>query len=176
MLGGSREKSRKLITLQGLGMFRSLLVSKDVNEKRKKNFSLAAKMVNQRIESGGDSRGDFWDRVLIKSVDDNAAGEGMSREEMLNNASVLILAGAETSATTPSGATYLLLKNPEKMKILTDEIRTTFTSDNEIGVWQCRNNHKEILLTFLSRCVLGEPVELYAGRAGRNDEIVPSGP
>ncbi|KAH7120708.1 putative cytochrome P450 [Dactylonectria macrodidyma] len=48
------------------------------------------------------------------------------------NANVLIIAGSETTATLLAGATYLLLKNPEAMKKLTAEVRSTFRSDDEM--------------------------------------------
>lgn len=58
----------------------------------------------------------------------------MSLDEMVNNTSVLVLGGAETSATTLSGTTYLLLKNPSVMKKLQQEIRSSFKSSDEIGM------------------------------------------
>lgn len=41
---------------------------------------------------------------------------------LMNCKAVLVLAGAETSATTLSGTTYLLLKHPAVMERLTKEI------------------------------------------------------
>ena len=57
----------------------------------------------------------------------------MVKEEMINNAAVLVLGGAETSASTLSAATYLLLQNPESMKKLVKEVRSTFKSSADIG-------------------------------------------
>ena len=65
----------------------------------------------------------------------------MSVDEMVNNTSVLVLGGAETSATTLSGTTYLLLKNPSVMKKLQQEIRSSFKSSEEIGMPRPRSNH-----------------------------------
>ena len=48
------------------------------------------------------------------------------------NASVLIIAGSETTSTLLSGITYLLLRNPEQLERLTDEVRSSFKSDDEI--------------------------------------------
>lgn len=69
---------------------------------RRRNYSYAGDRLEQRMELGG-ARGDFWDRIIIKSVDDNKAGEGMSKPEMLSNAAVLVLGGSETSSTALSG-------------------------------------------------------------------------
>lgn len=65
----------------------------------------------------------------------------MSVDEMVNNTSVLVLGGAETSATTLSGTTYLLLKNPFVMKTLQQEIRSSFKSSEEIGMTRPSSNH-----------------------------------
>ncbi|USW48351.1 Putative cytochrome P450 [Septoria linicola] len=104
-------------------------------EGRKKNFMLASQLTKKRAAYGGEPRGDFWDQVLIKSEGDNASGEGMSIAEMTNNAGVLVLGGAETSATTLRAATYLLLKHPDVMERLLEENRTTFKTDDEINVY-----------------------------------------
>jgi len=48
------------------------------------------------------------------------------------NASALIVAGSETTATLLCGVTYLLLTNPGALKKVTEEVRSTFTSDEEI--------------------------------------------
>jgi cytochrome P450 len=50
------------------------------------------------------------------------------------NAQTFLIAGSETTATTLSGATYLLAKNPEVYAKLVDEIRSRFTSQAEITI------------------------------------------
>lgn len=57
---------------------------------------------------------------------------GMSIDELRENASILILAGSETSATGLAGMFYLLCTNPSKMQKLTSEIRGAFNSETEI--------------------------------------------
>jgi cytochrome P450 len=52
--------------------------------------------------------------------------------DLRSNASVLILAGSETTSTLLSGLTYLLLRNPHVLKKLTDEVRSSFSSEEEI--------------------------------------------
>lgn len=48
------------------------------------------------------------------------------------NAATLVVGGSETTAALLSGVTHLLLKNPEAMKKLTDEVRSSFQSEDEI--------------------------------------------
>ena len=56
----------------------------------------------------------------------------MTPLELRANSSTLIIAGSETTATTLTGTTYLLLRNPEKLAKLVHEIRSTFSSEDEI--------------------------------------------
>lgn len=58
----------------------------------------------------------------------------MTDEELDSNASILIVAGSETTATALSGATYLLTTNPVRMAKLVQEIRTTFKDEAEINI------------------------------------------
>lgn len=53
-------------------------------------------------------------------------------EEMTAHASTLIIAGGETTATTLAAAMFYLLKDPRVTKKLTREIRSSFTSYEEI--------------------------------------------
>lgn len=45
-----------------------------------------------------------------------------------------MIAGSETSATTLAGATYLLLSNPEALRRLQEEVRSSFGSSSEINI------------------------------------------
>jgi cytochrome P450 len=58
--------------------------------------------------------------------------QNFSFEKYCSNALVMTLAGSETLATTLSGATYLLLENPETLDKLAEEVRTAFGSADEI--------------------------------------------
>jgi cytochrome P450 len=53
-------------------------------------------------------------------------------DNLVMNASVLIVAGSETTATVLSGVTYLLLRYPDKLAKLTDEVRSAFESEDDI--------------------------------------------
>lgn len=83
------------------------------------------------------------------------------------DASVLVVAGAETTATTLSAAMYLLLSNPNKMSKLLAEVRGTFKNDNEITVETV--NQLEFMLACLDEAMrLFPPVPIGLPR------IVPS--
>lgn len=58
----------------------------------------------------------------------------ISFEQLGSNAFILVLAGSETTATTLSGATYLLLTQPDALEKLAREVRSAFTSADEINI------------------------------------------
>jgi len=97
-----------ILRFHELGFLMPRLVPKKAQESWARNDRFTEDRVRAQMELGG-IRGDFWDQVVIKSADDNAGGERMSHEDMLNNAVTLVLGGAETGSTALSGATYLLL-------------------------------------------------------------------
>lgn len=57
----------------------------------------------------------------------------MTREEIHGNANLLIGAGSETTATALSATTYFLGSHPLVLAKLTNEVRTTFASEDEIN-------------------------------------------
>jgi averantin hydroxylase len=105
------------------------LVPKRLRKFREENMRLNEAQIEERIQLGA-GRGDFWNTVIEKS--DFEKGTGMAKNEMVANASILVLAGSETTATLLSGATYLLLKNPGVLEKLNAEVRNTFKNEAEI--------------------------------------------
>lgn len=92
----------------------------------------------------------------------------MTTDEMVSNASLLILAGSETTATLLSGTTYLLLKHPDVMAKLVMEIRTTFTSNEEIDLFSV--SKLEYMLT-----VLDETMRFYPPVPTIPNRVTPRG-
>lgn len=81
----------------------------------------------KRMELGGTSkRGleDFFGHMIRKN--------SITVTEMQSQARTLILAGSETTATLLTGLTYYLLRNPECLAKLQQEIRGAFNSLDEI--------------------------------------------
>ncbi|KAJ5991615.1 isotrichodermin C-15 hydroxylase [Penicillium canescens] len=112
--------------LLGLLAPRSLIDAKDNHEK------LTVEKVDARIEKSND-RPDFFANILKHQ---NTEKE-FPRGKLYSNASFIIVAGSETVATILSGATYLLLKNPNALAKLQREVRTAFNSDEEINMDTC---------------------------------------
>ncbi|KAH8809305.1 cytochrome P450 4F3 omega-hydroxylase [Xylogone sp. PMI_703] len=106
-----------------------MLAPKKAMEVRDTHTAMSKEKVHRRIELDVD-RKDFWSYILARKDE----GVGMSTHEMEVNAATLIIAGSETISTTCSGVCYHLCKNPALMKQLSDEIRGTFQSEDEINM------------------------------------------
>ena len=61
-------------------------------------------------------------------------GSALSQAEIDSNASLMTTAGSETTATLLSAATWLLLKNPDIMQKVKDEIRGKFKTYEDISL------------------------------------------
>lgn len=95
---------------------------------RKEFFASAQQLVTTRLEADTD-RPDFFSFILKNQEKDKRA---LTREEMNSNSRTLLMVGSETTATTLSGATFLLLMNPDVYTSLVKEICTAFTRDEDI--------------------------------------------
>ncbi|KAK1984934.1 cytochrome P450 [Colletotrichum cereale] len=98
-------------------------------ERRLQHQDMTMQKLVRRIELGEREgpRADLIEGLLRKKEEWN-----LSLTQLDGNTSILIIAGSETTATLLSGVTYLLLKNPEKMRKLVREVRTAFKREEEI--------------------------------------------
>ncbi|KAL7944168.1 cytochrome P450 [Trichoderma barbatum] len=134
-------------------------------EQRAINAARNEQKMNERIRQGTE-RGDFWDKVIEKS--DFEKGTGMTKDEMINNGSIMVLGGSETTATLLSGTTYMLLKHPEVMQKLVDEVRGAFKSEHEIDLISV--GRLDYMLA-----VLDEGLRMYPPTPNIGNRIVPPG-
>jgi len=88
------------------------------------------KLIDRRTKLGA-SRPDFMSRVLEHNRDD---GTGITRDEINATMALLVVAGSETTATLLSGCLYLLLRNPDKLNKLREEILAEFQSADDITI------------------------------------------
>jgi cytochrome P450 len=96
----------------------------------------------------------------------NHPKERLTKNEIDSNANITIVAGSETTASTLAGCTYLLLKNPDKLKKLIDEIRGKFTNASEVTIAAVSE------LPYL-HAVLTEALRFYPPNASGFMRIVP---
>lgn len=125
------------------------LIPKSLIAAKESFDNLTKEMVDERVKKSND-RPDFFANILKH----NSTAKGFSHGELYSNTSILIIAGSETTATLLSGATYLLMRNPEVMAKLQEEIWGTFKSDAEINLESCNN------LRYIN-AVLTEALRLY---------------
>ncbi|EME49135.1 hypothetical protein DOTSEDRAFT_68006 [Dothistroma septosporum NZE10] len=98
-----------------------------VRRKQAEHWNHSKDRVDRRLEKVPD-RPDLWSKILVKS----SGPDGLTLEEHRGMASLFMLAGTETTATALSGVTYYLLRNPEYMRKLTNEIRAAHASFDDV--------------------------------------------
>ncbi|KAK7991067.1 cytochrome P450 [Apiospora arundinis] len=115
---------------------------------RDEHQKLTREKLMQRMELGAE-RPDFLEGLIRKK---DELDLDMMKLQM--NASLLIVAGSETTATLLSGATFLLLTNPDALAKLTAEVRSTFADDADITLSSVSS------LTYMLAC-LDESLRRY---------------
>lgn len=112
----------------------------------------------------GSENGDFLDNIYRHSGKET----GMTEGEIVANASNLVLAGSETTATLLSGCVYMLLRNPEKLGKVVKEIRGAFDSDREIDLFSTSKLDYTL-------AVLDETMRIYPPVPNQIGRTVPRG-
>ncbi|KAL6835594.1 cytochrome P450 [Trichoderma sp. SZMC 28015] len=103
---------------------------------------------------------------LIEGLLQKAKDWDMDVRQVMQNSSNLIIAGSETTATGLAGITYLLLKNPDALQKVVQEVRSSFSSEDEITLLSVNN------LPFMFACI-NEALRLYPPVALGLPRIVP---
>ena len=138
-----------------------ILVPKRLLKLRQENYQYSAKMIAERVQKGS-ARGDFFDKILQKPEGEG----GMTIKELETNASTLVLAGSETTATLLSGTVFYLISNPLVLKKVVQELRRSFHSENEITVRSSSEQHYLL-------AVLNETARLYPPVPTMSSRCVP---
>lgn len=131
---------------------------------RDDHIALTEEAVRDRLERKGE-RADF---IHFMDRDIGAAGHKLSFDEIVSNAAALINAGSETTATLLSGTTFYLLRNPDAMKKITEEIRGAFKSESEINFNTVSN------LKYTMAC-LNEGLRVYPPVPTGLPRVIPAG-
>ncbi|KAL6901067.1 cytochrome P450 [Trichoderma evansii] len=147
-----------------LGMILALLfVPKDLPAKGREHRRLSIEKTRRRLDSGS-SRPDFMTALTTT----RGSAEELTFEELVSNASLLIAAGSETTATALSAATYYLGFYPETFKKLAAEIRSAFNSEKDINLTSVQH------LTYL-KAVIDEAMRLFPAAPGTQPRIISPG-
>lgn len=102
------------------------LEPKVVTDMKYNHFKHSADRVDLRLKNGSE-KPDIWNLVLSAQEE-----ERLTIEEMYVNSEVFMLSGSETTGTAMSGLMYHLMRNPEKLHLLVDEIRGRFSNSDDI--------------------------------------------
>jgi cytochrome P450 len=156
------------------GALRPFFIPKKLVSRQARNNKECIAKVNRRLERASDKQ-DVWGLVMKQEGE-----KAMSRPEMHANAITMMVAGTETTATALSGLTFYLLRNPDKMKKLTEEIRSNFDEESEIDIRSLAR------LEYLNACIqeglrmyppvpLGPPRLVPEGGANVCDTVLPAG-
>ena len=107
-----------------------ILYGNHVRKCRSTSRELAAKTAMERVNDPKSmGRGDLMDSMLRH----RGGKDGLEDWEIGSNANVLFLAGSETTATLLAGVTYQLLKTPDVLRRVTDEVRAAFEREEDIN-------------------------------------------
>lgn len=126
----------------GLTSLLSSLLSRDTKQKGKMHVGFSNEQIDKRMARKTE-RPDIWTFVTRHGESEG----GLKPSELYSNGSLFMLAGTETTASELSGLTYLLLKNPDKMERLTKEIRTAFSSFDDMTMTNLSQ------LKYLAACI-----------------------
>lgn len=108
----------------------SLVVDPKTVKHRDEMHGWVRSQTRKRMELDSE-RPDLMSLILAHRTD-HGGKEALTDGEIISNASLLLGAGTETSATTLSVTTYALLKNPAKLAKLVSEVRSSFKRQDEI--------------------------------------------
>ncbi|KAL7804862.1 cytochrome P450 [Trichoderma aethiopicum] len=105
-----------------------MLTPKAMMDKLKQHNEMSEEKVRKRLATVTD-RKDFMAAMTSRKGKDE-----LTLHELIINAAVLIIGGSETTAVALSAATYHLCRNPAPLRKLCDEVRSSFTSEDEIDL------------------------------------------
>ena len=155
--------------------FTRYLIDRDTIAAADSHFAASGEKASQRIDLGI-YRSDLMTPILKH----NEKGRGLTRNEIKSNASVFIVAGSDTSATVLTGTFFYLLKNPETLRKVTEEVRNAFDSEQQINTLSagqlpymlaCLDETHRIYPTILT----GQSVVVPAGGDTIGDNWLPEG-
>ncbi|CAD6593595.1 MAG: hypothetical protein ASARMPRED_007693 [Alectoria sarmentosa] len=106
---------------------------------RQRNFRFGVDMITRRLDKGdlGYGRSDIISPVIgniIEAKDEATKSKGVTRDELNVNLLSMMLAGSQLATTALAASTYYLLRHPETMKKLKQEIYVSFASESDITV------------------------------------------
>ncbi|EEH11073.1 benzoate 4-monooxygenase cytochrome P450 [Histoplasma capsulatum G186AR] len=137
--------------------------SKILNTLRETHFLFTSQKVEHYLQLDEKTRAGMMGHLL-----DGGSRKGLNLGELHTNAPILIFGGSETSATQLRSLSFLLFKNPEKLGKLISEIRSAYTSSDQI-TYDSLLEH-----TYLNACI-EEGLRYYPPCSNGLPRVVPKG-
>ncbi|KAF4545103.1 Cytochrome P450 [Lasiodiplodia theobromae] len=109
-----------------ISVLRRLLANKKSAEMRAYHVRMSQEMAKRRIAKGATDREDIFNHLV------GAGSQQLDPEVLALQGPTLIGAGSETTSLTLMATTYHLLRNPAKLSVLQDEVRSAFNDRSEI--------------------------------------------
>ncbi|KIY02162.1 uncharacterized protein Z520_02300 [Fonsecaea multimorphosa CBS 102226] len=123
--------SSQLIFRLGLDKY----MARDIVKNAPKLIRFVRQTLTERIASKSE-RKDFV-HYMLKAQE---SGKGYETKELMADCRSMVIAGSDTTATQMAANFYHLTRNPETMKRLTAEIRSTFSKVEEIQLGKALEN------------------------------------
>ena len=106
---------------------------------RQKNMKFGHDMITRRLSKGdlGSGRSDIISPVIgniIEAKDGPTKSKGITRDELDVNLLAMLMAGSQLSTTALAASTYYLIRFPETMERLKQEIHSCFSSEKDITI------------------------------------------
>ena len=106
---------------------------------RQRNLKFGVDTITRRLDKGdlGSGRSDIISPVIgniIEAKDGATKSKGITRDELNVNLLAMLMAGSQLTTTALAASTYYLLRHPETMKKLQQEINTCFASEKDITI------------------------------------------
>ncbi|MCJ1436577.1 hypothetical protein MMC27_005957 [Xylographa pallens] len=101
---------------------------------RARSWQVATDKITRRLEMGdlGASRSDFITPIVGRL--DETQQKGITRKELNTNGLAVVIAGCQLTTVALATSTYLLMRYPETLKQLTEEIRGSFNLEADITI------------------------------------------
>ncbi|VUC29969.1 unnamed protein product [Clonostachys rosea] len=136
---------------------------------RARNWQYSADRVKKRLKmaEAGINRADFVTPVIGHVIAKGEGDKGITSAELSNNSLAMVIAGCQLTTVALTTATYLLGKNPKAKHRLQKELRSTFSSQDDITILSVQT------LPYLA-AVLDETIRLHHPTPIHLPRIVPA--
>lgn len=127
-VGALEQATRRLAAVGSLLQRATMnLIPDHVRQRRRDHLAYSREKVLQRLANDTTEHKDFIYYILKQKEKYN-----LHQNEIILNGALFIVAGSETTANLLSGLFARLIWNPDKYRKLCEEIRSSFTSEDEI--------------------------------------------